>query len=124
MRRRTRKGVLSAAENQPSKVTILATAQDYLEAIRWFHLAADQGYASSQGWLGHIYSTTPGMVDYVLAHMFFNLAASQQTDKDRKKSVKRRDKLEEKMSREQVAEAERLAREFKPNPSEVTKSLQ
>ena len=98
---------------------------DYKEAARWYRMAAEQGYALAQDRLGRMHHNGTGVLkDYVQAHRWYNLAASQQTDKDRKKSVKRRDKLEEKMSREQVAEAERLAREFKPNPSEVTKSLQ
>jgi len=57
------------------------------------------------------------MVDYVLAHMFFNLAASQQTDKDRKKSVKRRNDLEKKMQAIDVRKAQRMAREWKPKSS-------
>ena len=55
--------------------------------------------------------------NYVLAHMWFNLAASQATGDDRQISVKLRDAIEKEMTREQVAEAKRLAREWKPKGS-------
>jgi len=92
-------------------------SQDYQEAIRWYRMAANQGDADAQYNLGRLYDTAPGVRDWVKAHMWYNLAASQQTDKDRRKSVKRRDKLEEKMTREQIAEAQRLARKWKPKRS-------
>ncbi len=53
--------------------------------------------------------------DYVQAHMWLNLAASrfpQGTDRDM--AVKIRDILAAKMTPAQIAEAQRLAREWKP----------
>ncbi|MCH8040064.1 MAG: hypothetical protein IH977_06935 [Nitrospinae bacterium] len=47
--------------------------------------------------------------DYVLAHMWLNLAAA----KGGKDAVKLRDLLEERMTPSQLAEAQRLAREWK-----------
>ena len=55
--------------------------------------------------------------DSVLAYMWFNLAASQQTGEDRQIYVEYRDDTEKLMTREQIAEAQRLAREFKPKQS-------
>ena len=48
--------------------------------------------------------------DYVLAHMWLNLAASQGDEY----GIKVRDLLEEHMTPAQLAEAQRLAREWKP----------
>ena len=53
--------------------------------------------------------------DYVQAHMWYNLAASRlPPGKDRDDSVKNRDIAAEKMTPAQIAEAQRLAREWKP----------
>ena len=48
--------------------------------------------------------------DYVQAHMWFNLAAAQGDEIPRKN----RDAVAERMTSEQIAEAQRLAREWKP----------
>jgi uncharacterized protein len=48
--------------------------------------------------------------DYVIAHMWFNLAAAS-GDKD---AVKARDVVAAKMAPTQIAEAQKLAREWKP----------
>ena len=94
-------------------------AQDYKEAVRWYRKAAEQEHASSQFILGSMYDNGQGVPqDYVQAHMWFNLAASQTTGKDRERSVKNRDGIAPKMTSEQIAEAQRLAREWKPKSSE------
>ena len=50
--------------------------QDYAEAVKWFKLAAAQGYASAQYNLGLMYANGQGVTqDYVIAHMWSNLAA-------------------------------------------------
>ena len=48
--------------------------------------------------------------DYVQAHMWYNLAAAQ----GEKDTGEWRDSLAEEMTPEQIAEARRLAREWKP----------
>lgn len=85
----------------------------------WWRKAAEQGYASAQYSLGLAYLSGQGVPrDYVLSHMWWNLSLSQQTDEDfRKKQFKWLDELEEKMTQEQVSEAQKLAREFKPKPA-------
>ncbi len=94
-------------------------AQDYKEAVRWYRKAAEQGHACSQFILGSMYDNGQGVPqDYVQAHMWYNLAASQLTGEDRERSVKNRDIVAEKMTSEQIAEAQRLAREWKPQSSE------
>ncbi len=84
--------------------------QDYQEAVRWYRLAAEQGHASGQFSLGAMYTAGQGVPkDYVLAHMWLNLAAG----KGVKKGVgKFRDNLEKGMAPAQIAEAQRLAREW------------
>ena len=86
-------------------------AQDYQEAIRWYRLAAEQGSALAQYNLGVMYNNGEGLPkDYVLAHMWANLAAAQGNEN----AIKARDFLEKRMTPAQLAEAQRLAREWKP----------
>ena len=85
--------------------------QDYAEALKWYRKAADQGHARAQHNLGVMYRDGQGVPqDYVRAHMWFNLAATK-GDKD---AVKNRDIAAAKMTPAQIAEAQKLAREWKP----------
>ncbi len=87
--------------------------QDDVEAVRLYRLAADQGVARAQGNLGAMYGTGEGVPqDYVEAHMWTNLAAAQSSGEDRDQLVKSRDLIAAKMTAEQVAEAQRRAREW------------
>lgn len=53
--------------------------------------------------------------DYVQAHRWLNIGAANMTRKEtRDRAVKYRDRAARKMSPPQIAEAERLAREWKP----------
>ena len=50
--------------------------QDFAEAMRWFRLAADQGYAPAQFSLGWRYQLGVGVPqDNITAHMWFNIAS-------------------------------------------------
>ncbi|MDR4470195.1 MAG: tetratricopeptide repeat-containing serine protease family protein [Nitrospira sp.] len=91
--------------------------QDYQQAFHWYRQAANQGVSPAQHNLGFMYGTGKGTPqDYVQAHKWYNLAASASTDQEhRKLSVKNRDLIERQMSPSQVAEAQRLAREWKPS---------
>ena len=85
--------------------------QDYVEAEKWLRKAAEQGNATAQTLLGNIYGAGQGVPQgLVLAHMWFNLAAAQGND-DAKAA---RDIVAKRMTPEQLAEAQRLAREWKP----------
>ena len=92
--------------------------QDYAEAVKWYRKAADQGSGWAQNNLGTMYSAGQGVPqDYVQAHIWFNLAASRSpaSEKDgRDRAVKNRDTIAAKMTPTQVAEAQKLAREWKP----------
>ena len=88
--------------------------QDDGEAVRWYRLAAEQGVASAQFFLGVMYGNGRGVSqDFVAAHMWLNLAAAQSSGDDRERDVKERDAVAARMTREQIAEAQRLAHEWK-----------
>ena len=85
--------------------------QDYVEAVKWFRKAAEQGDASAQNSLGSMYLNGYGVLqDFVEAHKWFNLAAAR----GNKDAEKNRVTVSIAMTRTQIAEAQRLAREWKP----------
>jgi uncharacterized protein len=94
--------------------------QNYAEALKWFRKAAEQGHALAQYNLGVMYERGAGVSqDYVLAHTWYNLAAAQfsaSENESRDSAVKGRDFVASKMTPAQIAEAQRLAREWKPKP--------
>ena len=52
--------------------------EDYTEAAKWFRLAAEQGNADAQFFLGSVYDFGQGVPqNYVLAYAWYNLAAAQ-----------------------------------------------
>jgi TPR repeat protein len=76
--------------------------------VKWYRLAAKQGNASAQGNLGVMYAFGKGVLkDYVYAHMWGNIAATN----GNKKSVKFRDFVEKKMTPADISTAQKLARE-------------
>jgi hypothetical protein len=91
--------------------------QDYAEAAKWYRLAADQGDAQAQYNLGLSYARgEAGQADNVSAYMWFNLAAAHfpASDTRRSAAVTSRDLLANKMTPDQIAEAQKRAREWKP----------
>src|SRR5438132_740500 len=95
----------------------LGVAKDEAEAVKWFRKAAEQNVADAQYSLGVCYDSGEGVVkDEVEAYKWWLLAAGQGND-DAKYNMTI---VENKMSREQIAEGQRLARDFKPRkvPSE------
>ena len=93
--------------------------QDYAEAAEWYRKTAEQGETKAQNSLGISYWRGQGVAqDYIQAHMFANLAAANFTGEKRELSVKLRDGIAAKMTPEQIAEAQRLAREWKSSPAQ------
>ncbi len=83
--------------------------QDYAEAGKWFRLAAEQGYDGAQSLLGVMYAKGQGVPqDWVQAHMWLNLAAAQGDEK----FPKVRGKVTSIMTPAEIAEAQRLAKEW------------
>lgn len=90
-------------------------AQDYAEALRWHRKAAEQGEALAQYSVGVMYYRGQGVAqDYVRAHMWMNLAASRFTGDEQKNYAGVRDEVAGKMTVAQIAEAQALARNWKP----------
>jgi TPR repeat protein/transposase-like protein len=90
-------------------------AQDFAEAAKWYRKAADQGFADAQYSLGVMYDQGVGVApDPVQAHKWFSLAAAGESNTGtRATAMKTRDSIAAEMSPEQLAEAEKLAREWK-----------
>ena len=89
--------------------------QDYVQAVKWYRLAADQGIADAQYNLGNMYRQGQGVPqDDVQAHMWLNLAAAQGEADVAKFSAKNRDLVAEQMTPKQIAQAQELARNWKP----------
>ena len=93
--------------------------QDYAMALPWYRKAADQGVASAQLGLGLMYAAGGGGVprDYTQAHMWLNLAAARfdaSEKESRDTAVKNRDLVAAEITAAQIAEAQKLAREWKP----------
>ena len=84
---------------------------DYAESLAWFHRAAEQGHDAAQWMLGTTYSwgLRGAPRDEVAAYMWLHLALSQNDKHDRSPL----DRLEARMSSAQIAEAQRLAREWR-----------
>lgn len=97
----------------------LCVPQDDKEAVRWYSKAAEQGHAGAQCNLGNMYWNGKGVPeDYIEAYKWLNLSAAQGIEL----AVKKRDILRERMSPAQIAEAQRLCKEFKPKTQEQTAS--
>ena len=92
-------------------------AQDYTEAAKWFRLAAEQGRADAQYSFGHMYLNGQSVSqDFVVAYMWFDLAASQ----GMRVAIKVRNELGQRMTPTQIAEAQKLARDWKPKSHRET----
>jgi len=86
-------------------------SQDYAAAVSWYRKAAELGYREAQWALGMSYYLGGGTAqDYVLAHTWFNLAAAR----GHALGGNFRDRVAVAMTPAQIAEAQRLAREWKP----------
>jgi TPR repeat protein len=91
--------------------------QDYVQAAEWYRRAANQGEPHAQYNLGIFYATgEAGEIDRVRAYMWLSLASAQfpVSDARRRTAVTSRDLVVKLMTREQIAEAQRRARDWKP----------
>jgi TPR repeat protein len=86
-------------------------AKDYVEAVKWYGKAAEQNNAKAQNNLGVCYYNGRGVAkDYVEAYKWWLVSAGQ-GDEDASKSVTI---VEYRMTKEQIAEGQKMARSFKP----------
>ena len=93
----------------------LGGPQDSAAALKWYRLAAAQGYARAQYSLGYMYANGEGVPqDHVQAHKWLTLATITFTDKpERDEAIKARNSVAAQMTPAQIAEAQKLAREWK-----------
>ncbi len=106
--------------------------QDYAEAMQWLRKAAEQGLGDAQRDLGQAYEGGSGVAvccsaadgqslfannesknNNITALMWYILASAQDTQD----ATEKRDHLASEMTQSQIAEAQRLAREWKPTAS-------
>ena len=80
--------------------------QDYTKAIKWYRKAAEQGNDRAQYNLGLMYDIGYGVPqDFVQAHMWYEIAGVDV-------AISYRDVVAREMTPAQVAEAQKLAREW------------
>jgi TPR repeat protein len=86
-------------------------AENDAEAVKWYRKVADQGDARAQHNLGVMYAEGEGVPeDDAQAYKWWNLAAAQGIEEAKgNKAI-----VEKTMTREQIAEAQRLSTEWKP----------
>ncbi|MDB4391271.1 sel1 repeat family protein [bacterium] len=83
--------------------------KDVVEGAKWYRKAAEQGEAKAQSNLGEMYDKGDGVPqDDVKAYMFFNLAAAKGSED----GWVGRDAVEKRMTQEQIAEGQKLTREW------------
>jgi len=91
----------------------MGVSRNYMESVRWYRKAAEQGEAIAQFNLGNMYVQGHGVAkDYVQAHLWLSLSAAQ-GDED---AFKLRNRIARQMTSAQISEAERLAWEWNPQP--------
>ena len=96
--------------------TAKGISRDDAEAAKWYLKAADQGVAGAQYNLGAMYADGHGVpLDYVEAYKWLSIAASRFPAGNRDDAVKMRDLVAAKMTLAQIAEAQKLTQEWKPN---------
>ncbi len=85
--------------------------QDHAKAAKLYHMAAQHDYARAMTNLGFLYYLGRGVTqDLIRAHMWFNLAAVRGHGLGKKNLAN----ISELMTPAQIAEAQKLARKWKP----------
>ena len=107
-------GVVAAGDYQDGRDAL--ARGDYAIAFAKFMKAAEAGDTGAQLNLGWMYEVGLGVPqDHVQAHRWSNIAVANTTNiEDRDRAVRDRDRIAQKMSTHQIAEAQKLAREWKP----------
>ena len=96
-------------------------SKDVAEAVKWFRKAAEQGLGEAQYDLAKLYRDGSGVKqDNVEAYKWFNLAAMRGIIE----AAVERNKVGEKMTAEQIAEAHRLSSAFVPKITEPPKKAE
>jgi TPR repeat protein len=89
--------------------------QDYAIAASWYQKSADQGNVYAQASLGILYHSGKGLPhDDVQSEMWLTISADHAPKDDRDTIVEMRDSVAARLTPQQVAEARKLAHEWKP----------
>ena len=89
-------------------------------ALFWFSQAAEQENALALGKLGMLHEQGRGVLqDFIQAHKWYNLSAARGEER----SGVAREALAKQMTPAQIAEAQRLAREWKPKDVKSARAL-
>jgi uncharacterized protein len=93
--------------------------RDHHEAAKWYLRAAEQGYARAQNDIGFMYGFGENIPprDDVQAYKWLSLAIERYTDKNKERrdqAIRDRAALVTRMSKAQIAEAERLVQDWRP----------
>jgi S1-C subfamily serine protease len=97
----------------------VGVTQNHAEAVKWYRLAAEQGHFGAQLTLGAMYYEGEGVTqNHAQAYAWFSVAAAQGDQTAREA----RDHVAEQMTREQIADGQRLAATFVPRPWKGTTS--
>ena len=87
---------------------------NYAEAAKWYRKAAEQGDSTGRYWLAEYSADGRGVPqDNVMAHMWYSLTLVANPGWE--VAAQKRQRLAERMTPAEIAEAENLAREWKPS---------
>jgi hypothetical protein len=93
----------------------IGITKDYAEAFTWYQRAAAQQDAAAQDNLGWMCQYGWGTrLNYVEAYKWYSLAARAEDEEERRIAEEDRVQLAPQMTASQIAEAERLAKDWKP----------
>jgi TPR repeat protein len=111
----------AAADYELGKCYLEGTgvARDTMEGVRWIQQAAERGFAAAQNRLGQCYEQGEGVTkDNIEAYKWFDLAAAQDDEHaaDIRVSLA---KVEARLTKDQIVQAQRLARDFKPSQAKL-----
>jgi hypothetical protein len=92
--------------------------KDLNEARRWYRAAADQGDPYAEASLGILYNFGKGVTkDLVEAYMWYEIALAHSKREDRDSIQELRNDLAKDMTKQEIAEAQKRARDWKPRPA-------
>ena len=102
----------------------LGVPRDYSIAAGWLHKAAEQGEPTAQFLLGLLFDKGYGVPkDWVEAEVWLNLAAANAGQKQREYWIRVRDSVAQKLTLDQLAEAQRRASGWAPIPYETSAAV-
>ena len=94
-----------------SSIYVLAVRPDYAEAFKLLLRSAEHGYGYAQDYLGDMYAEGLGVpVDNVQAYFWHDRAAAQGVQN----AAEKRDLIAKLLTPDEIAQAQKLAREWKP----------